>query len=62
MTAFWTHLQRLAQAQLFNGGYLRVDDATRAASAEMTAKPAGSDGRTVDRKRRPRAAQVATCQ
>jgi hypothetical protein len=62
MTAFWTHLQRLAQGQLFNGGYLRADDASRAAAADATAKAAGSDSRTIDRKRRPRTGQVATCQ
>lgn len=61
MTAFWTHLQRLAQGQLFNGGYLRVDDAARAASAEATAKAADGDGRTVDHKRHLRTAQVAAC-
>jgi len=61
MTAFWTHLQRLAQGQLFNGGYLRVDDASRAAAAGATANPAGSDGRSVDRQRHLRTAQVASC-
>ena len=61
MTAFWTHLQRLAQGQLFNCGYLRVDDASRAAAADATAKPAGSDGRSVDSKRHLRSAQGASC-
>ncbi|HEY2395043.1 MAG TPA: hypothetical protein VGH81_03540 [Rudaea sp.] len=61
MTAFWTHLQRLAQGQLFNGGYLRAGDATRTAPADVTAKPIDGAGRIAGRKQHLRTAQAA-CQ
>jgi len=62
MNAFWSHLQRLAQGQLFNGGYLRIDDASRTAAADVTAKPVGRGHLAESRKQRLRTAPVAGCQ
>jgi hypothetical protein len=62
MNAFWTHLQRLAQGQLFNGGYLRPDDAIRTAAADVTAKPVDGDGRIAGRKQHSPTAHLAACQ
>ena len=61
MTAFWTHLQRLAQGQLFNGGYLRPDDAIRTAPLDATAKPLDSSRRAEGSNQHLRSAQVAAC-
>jgi hypothetical protein len=62
MSTFWTHLQRLAHGQLFNGGYMRVDDAIRTVSAGMTAKPLDKNARAEGRKRDLPTAQVVACQ
>jgi hypothetical protein len=61
MSAFWTHLQRLAQGQLFNGGYLRPDDAMRTAPADVAAKPVDRGHRAESRNQHLRSAQVTAC-
>lgn len=58
MNAFWAHLQRMAQAQLFNGGYL-AGPAIRPQPDARTA-PAQAD-RRADTGRRTSPMQVATC-
>jgi len=58
MTTFWTHLQHLARGQLFNGGYLRGNDA--AAAAARTAPAPRTAARTDPARGAPHA-QLAAC-
>jgi hypothetical protein len=57
MNAFWEHLQRMARAQLFNGGYL----AGPAIRPEPQTRQATARERNVDGAKRVPHMQVATC-
>jgi hypothetical protein len=59
MSVFWEHLQRMARAQLFNGGYL-AGPAISAERNQQAAQPAPSK-RTSDGGKRLPHLQVATC-
>jgi hypothetical protein len=60
MSAFWNNLHRLAQGQLFNGGYLHGDNgATPARSSQPTASPPKI--RPDERDRTLPHAQIAAC-
>jgi len=59
MTTFWKHLHRLAQGQLFNGGYLNAEPE---AAPPAAAKPEAERQRTITNEaaaRRPRHAPIA---
>jgi hypothetical protein len=62
MKPFWVHLQRLALGQLFHGGYLRSEDATRAAAVAATAKSIERIDRNASRTRPQPTGRVVTCQ
>jgi hypothetical protein len=59
MNAFWDHLQRMAQAQLFNGGY-RAGPAIRPQASARTA-PAKTERHAGTGERRVARLQTAAC-
>jgi len=59
MTAFWKNLHRLAQGQLFNGGYLVEPPPSATSTARDATQDARRKARKLDTRRRLPHLQIA---